>query len=540
MTAYASAAKLKEALANLPILDFPAACGIVRGAVAGLRQQDLKPAARLEYLGPLLVTCCQLLATHGRSQGTKRSRETERIRQQRLRELSLALTELFHAAQYTINHMETRRRFPWQRPPPLAEALHLALHTLSRLMMCGYLQYIPGARNLWKDLHDTLSLVERSGQLDTPVTLLAPIGGALTSTCTRIFVQTMLISLADPHRMSQEILWDCDLQLAAWSHLVTLQPYQPPEDLYGFFVVDPASPGPPLRLERLAKDADQAACRLLDCLALIATTESHLLLLEEHRTLPKDFLLDPAGARRALLQLLKGLTSPRARREPRQRTEGRHRLAFGVIAAHYFISGELAFTPTLMLPSEATGQGEQAPATPLGRADVLLQEWSIFDVSPNGFCIYSRDTDQPIRIGELLAIAQPAAPGTKTVFGLGTARWQMCQTQILRKVGIEILSRKVVAVAIRALQGSPIEKEPRRAFLLGNPFDDDDSTVVVSGILFAPERHLSMEIAGSWYKVIARDLVDASDHYERFSLVFEEQEPLSGSSTILLAGSTPQ
>jgi hypothetical protein len=517
--AYTHPAQLKAALTNLPILDFSATAPVVQEALATIQRQELKPSLRLELLEPLLLTACQILAAHGRGQG--HGADAERLRQQRLREISLIFAEIFRSAQYTTSFMGQSKWTVFQRAQPLADALHLALRAISRLLFCGYLQYAPGSRNLWKDLYDTYAWAEKTGNLHTPVSQPTAHGGSVTSTCARTFIQTLLIAMADPHRMSPEVLWETDQQLFLWAELARILPSkQQPQDFYGIFVLDPNQPGPPVRPERVGRDADPSACRLLDCRPLIGIVEVHLKLIESGRSLPKECTFTPATARRVLPQILKGLTAPRARRETRQRTEGNKWLAFGAAPAHYFISGLRPFAPSYRTDLGIfVDDGETAVSdeVDLSSSEFQLQEWVVFDASPNGFCIYSAETDHVIRIGDLLLLALPDR-GRGSAYALGATRWQICQTQAVRKLGIEILSENVRAIAMRAASGTPHDMEPRRAFLLDGEVGSGKTTVVVTGSLYQPQRELCLEIDGEWVNVQSRALVDSTDFFERFTI----------------------
>jgi len=528
-TVYTNPGKLKTALAHLPILDFTSSYTTLREALTAVHKQDMKPAVRLELLEPLYTSCCQLLATHGRIAGPGPGRgDQEGLRQKRLREIALLFTDLFRGAQAAASTMGDGTGGFLQRAQPIAGVWHLALCALSRNLLCGHLQYAARNDKIWRDFYDTMLAAEKLGHLDTPVSHLNARGETVPSTCARIFKHALLVALADPFNMASEVLWETDLQLMAWADGAKLKPFSRAGDLHGVFIVDPAQPGPPLRAEHLGK-ADPLGAYLLDCSALIATVEKHLKLVEADAPLPKECLLTVGTARRLLPQLAALLKAPRARRGIRQRVEGSKEVAFGAAAAHYYIGGMRPFghsggttPPPLAGISVDDGYGEyeeQEEEKPQQAAapEYPLESWGVYDISAGGFCLFSPDLiDQSILIGDLLVICLPERGGAAPTYALGVVRWQMRQPRLIRKLGIEVLSRKVRAGAARAQTGTVGETTPRRAFLLDQA--PEEGSVAVAGKIFKPQRGLCLEVADEWVNARGRALLEATDFFERFTV----------------------
>lgn len=184
----------------------------------------------------------------------------------------------------------------------------------------------------------------------------------------------------------------------------------------------------------------------------------------------------------ALLQrMLRALGRAAARTVPRLPGDFTLETAVGLNAVHYFAAGRVDFDSYLQSLSRTGSQWLQTGEQTVHR----LTQAQVLDHGLSGYRL-RWPADQPlrVRIGELVGL-NGAAPGLEPDWMLGVVRWLRYGADGGLMAGVELLSRRCLAVVVR--QGTDQVGQPRRALAL-QPLDDGIAPgFVLAGRLDAPK-----------------------------------------------------
>ena len=119
----------------------------------------------------------------------------------------------------------------------LRTAIYRALHYLGNFLYQSYLVYQPPEGQVWMEIHH-LYLFSEHNELATDIvkdTLHPKLG---SNTISALYKQIILLSLANPYRLSQLEIRNVNDQLRRWSRYSKLQKLNDPENPAGIFAID--------------------------------------------------------------------------------------------------------------------------------------------------------------------------------------------------------------------------------------------------------------------------------------------------------------
>lgn len=368
----------------------------------------------------------------------------------------------------------------------LTHTLHRAMSYQGLLLLRSYQVYAPYPRGIWKELHTIYHFIESYNLvkqvIKDPLNLLPG-----NSSIEALYKKILLLSLAMPYRLHRgEIDKACTLlnQFVGYCHISTItEPTHPT----GLFIIDLNSDNQPSYLA-MHTGNDFSNCRLLNTSEMVVNLNEQLQ--SENNELLNIASLDLL---RRLLSSWSVLSKRGFSRINKNNTTAD--VAFGLSAAHYFVSGEQNFLAT---PGENNGESviksktsdfystrvhgigdvtkgpdvwnmnytysnndpingepDTRSLTPSDNlhtgpsSDYRTVRLAMSNVSAGGYCLISQDdVDFSAHVGDLLAIHDENEPSIGQ-WGIGVIRRMLNNRSGNIELGIEMLTPNAVAVAAR-------------------------------------------------------------------------------------------
>jgi len=260
---------------------------------------------------------------------------------------------------------------------------------------------------------------------------------------------------------------------------------------------DLAHPGPPMRV--MADTKPLPGLRFLGAGEVRPHLEALLKLLEKN-IVPQDVNLggvyeaDRVKVAARHLFGYWGVTSP-------MRHHARHqvKVSMGVAIGFNRIVKQGAIEPGFDDQIVSTSDGE------------VIQTWEVNDISVTGFrCVLPAKSAEGVKIGSLVGIK----PENVERRGVGIVRRLRRDAQNNLHVGVEILSRHIDNILLRAHGGSRV-KGVEIALWLGKPGDDVGEVFLLMGAHdFSMSRSLHTQFEGKCYLLIPLALQERGEDYD--------------------------
>jgi len=366
----------------------------------------------------------------------------------------------------------------------LTTALHRSMSYQGLLLLRSYQVYAPYPRGIWKELHTIYHFIESYDLLNQvikdPLNLLPG-----NSSIDTLYKKILLLSLSMPYRLHRgEIDKVCSLlnQFINFSRLDKITEGSPPA---GLFIIDLDSDNQPGYLA-MHKSNDYRSCRLLN------TSEMIININEQLQSSDSELLKMASGDLVTRLLAAWSVLSKRSFSRI-QRDESFANVAFGLSAAHHFVSGEQAFSP---IPEETGTKPDvngkisdfhstrvHALSDIVKGPDVWNMNYTYSENDPNralpdkaslanniaaqqgfeyetiqlgmanisagGYCLVSQgDINFSAHVGDLLAV-RDTDDLTIDQWGIGVIRRMLSNRSGSIELGIEMLTPNAVAVAAR-------------------------------------------------------------------------------------------
>jgi cyclic-di-GMP-binding protein len=387
-----------------------------------------------------------------------------------------------------IDLMRGRDSVPFLKGGLVIGALARALIYLREALLKCYLCYSAVPPLLWADLHrlarfaDALGLLDKVAEDDQAV-----VRGK--ATIGEFYLQPVLLSLANPYRLSHRELTDLSLALEQWSKHATLAaprrggegfPIQVDVDIEPGRAVGGDDPGivwavetePLARLLRESAESPKTAIRSKR---------------NEPLAFDAEFLLGLAGSYGEVAE--RGF----------ERLPARHQLqtVIGLDAVHFMVAGRMDFQSFLRATGEVPKEIDaRAPASNWNLAGEQFRpsviHARVLDQSLGGYRVMW-DTVDSVRakVGEIVGLSTGSDDDQDQQWMVGVLRWLRVHASAQIEVGIELLSRRVRAVSLRAPSGKMAiaQRSLRLSPLKAGGFD---STVVLPGLITACEHALTL------------------------------------------------
>ena len=441
----------------------------------------------------------------------------------------------------------------------LTNALHRTMSYQGLLLLRSYQVYAPYPRGIWKELHTIYHFIESYDLLKQvikdPLNLLPG-----NSSIDTLYKKILLLSLAMPYRLHRgEIDKVCTLlnQFVGFSRLNKITEGTPPA---GLFIIDLSSDNQPGYLAMHSSN-DFSNCRLLN------TSEMIINLNEQLKSSTSGLLkiVTPDLSKRLLSawSVLSKRSFSRIQRE-----ESFADVAFGLSAAHYFVSGEQSFSTA---PGELEGDhaadfhstrvhalsdvakgpdvwnmnftysdNDPLNAEPdkkiLNNTDTMtsapISEYqtvklAMSNVSAGGYCLVSQENvDFSAHVGDLLAIHDTSELSIEQ-WGIGVIRRMLSNRTGNIELGIEMLTPNAVAVAARlesAGDTQPGSDYLRCLMLPELRTIEQPATIITPSMPFKTDSHIRINLQDRSILAVLSKQLESTRSFSQFEFKVLEED----------------
>jgi hypothetical protein len=288
-----------------------------------------------------------------------------------------------------------------------------------------------------------------------------------------IYIETALLSLMNPLAFSRPELEQMKALATGFAPVCQIVAKNPAEHA-ATLPVDADLPVDSFLKETEAVYLDFAALHT----ALSNAAESATEVGQSAVTLPDKTTLALSSV--LLARILKAFGLSLARTETRIHADYPVQTLAGIAAVHYFAAGEVDFDTYLQQISQLNGQGLSLSADWLIGDNSVPQQLTatVHDHSLGGYRLqWASDQALRVRIGEVIAI-NPGDAKLPADWMLGVIRWLRYEHDGSLMAGLQLLTRRCIAVAIRAgtdgsssnlqrgLELLPLQPDAPRRFLV--------------------------------------------------------------------------
>ena len=160
----------------------------------------------------------------------------------------------------------------------------------------------------------------------------------------------------------------------------------------------------------------------------------------------------------------------------------------GLKAVYFSINRETEYFP----------EQDDTAASP----DYEAEEWELVDQSLGGVAVIRNARPScDVRIGDLVAMSNDREKINWTV---GVVRWMMVYKTRNYKIGIQVISKTALAVAVRALSGSAQDCRFQRALSVS---EGGEQSLITTKGLYMKDRELEIKTQDGTFEVKATSMV---------------------------------
>ncbi|MCB1608045.1 MAG: hypothetical protein KDI71_13840 [Xanthomonadales bacterium] len=365
---------------------------------------------------------------------------------------------------------------PFLRGRVVALALARAMTHLSALLAKCYLVYAETPASIWQQMHQLIAFGRSQNLHDKPIT--DPHLPGITLTAESIYIQSMLIQIANPYRLTQREIVDLEGVALVWSAHCQVS-YDGGGD--GHFLIDPDEDSPPM----VARGQSGEFWRL-DASGLVKHVQTNVNLCANPDAMVmarSRFGQSPGSLTAGVLsRLITAWDFSGERAQPRLPAGYPMDVALGLHFAHQLTSENRDFNEFVR---ELSGGGielsdrERSAAWAQASGDSakpLVLRATVLDQSLGGYRIVWEDAEAlRARVGELVSLATVDEDADDSEdeprdWMIGVLRWLKGGAGNSLEGGLQLLSRRAEAVAVRVLKGADAAQVIHRGFLL-DPLD---------------------------------------------------------------------
>lgn len=342
---------------------------------------------------------------------------------------------------------------------PYAALLTLrCLSCVAWMMYDHYRVYRQPSAQLWRDLNHYYAYAEQHGY--ARIRVQDNFGQRdPDASCAEVYVQALLMFLANPYSLSVRQTVFVRRWLGKWSSLVNLSPQPLPPSQIPPLAIDLASSTG----ARFAEDVEPPTTRYLDLEQLAKTLRQTINLLKQGQTPAQLGLGEDArqpGCESLLMLLyVQWCRAGTSRAEDRLASQERATVCFGIAAAHFQANGGRHFRQ----PGELTAREKRDLDTfgyisrvdhEVGQTDAgVTENWLILNHSASGFMCMSRQPDGRARIAHNQLLAVRRESGKQ--FHLGMVQWVKVDANEEVQCGVRLFPGTPEAVAVRPSNFNP-------------------------------------------------------------------------------------
>ena len=489
--------QIEQWLTTLSYADFDKTGQLLYEATLATNLQLVKPSVRMElvelYNRPYQYYIDSRIKTE--AQYTLQSIETAQSQVNILKRIAM---NLGYACKMAAEE-ELKQKTLWRHTKPPLPAMLSALNYLSHALIFSYLEYSPIPKKIWQEINFIYDYAETLGKENTILPLPASDAGHTTNTIAQAYKRLVLASLADPYQLPFGAIWEIFEQLHSWAGYVHITRYSATDAPAGYFVVDLNGDSAPVPYFKFNQERITDKHRLIDATRLSKLIQEKCALLNRGEKLKDNLRLSPHYARLILGHLSQAWSLPPKRYFPREERRGMLYMTCGLKAVYFSINRETEYFP----------EQDDTAASP----DYEAEEWELVDQSLGGVAVIRNARPScDVRIGDLVAMSNDREKINWTV---GVVRWMMVYKTRNYKIGIQVISKTALAVAVRALSGSAQDCRFQRALSVS---EGGEQSLITTKGLYMKDRELEIKTQDGTFEVKATSMKESTLGFEHFNI----------------------
>jgi cyclic-di-GMP-binding protein len=312
-----------------------------------------------------------------------------------------------------------------------ALVIQRAMHAIKETIFIYYLTYQAPVKSLWAELHQLyFCALQQNAQT---LTVNESLSDNEESSVDAIYIQTLLLALAMPHRLSSQDIIKANAYLTKVADDAELSPIGFIESSVGVFLIELDGNQPPKAYSKKHGDPNSETDLFLLTVKVAKRIHTHLQLLKDG-ILPNDGSLPNNALNNHYEDLLTHLInhfgkSPLRVFSRAKKNDGIE-LGIGIHDAHYF----------------APKIGNDYKNLVVKSAAIKPSRWQILNTSAGGYALRKFNSSQvSMQVGDVAAIKN----NETLIWELGVIRWASINELDQLDIGFELISPKVRAITIK-------------------------------------------------------------------------------------------
>lgn len=476
---------VKQWIEALPMANSGATARLLYNGLKELNQLEVEPNQRIEILEQMRQPVQVVIASmerHVLGQSLPlplQKRQIGAVMRDFHRELAVGYAICVH------DYCAPRGSVPFLRGRSTALALVRGLGHASQALGKCYIAYSEIPAGVWGLLHRLVGFAFEAQLADKAVT--DPQVAGITLTPESVYLQTLLTFIGNPYRLTQKEIVDVETAAKIWAAHCRIDQ----AGTSGSFVIDPASDAPPM------SPRAEVAGRYwrLDTSSLVQSLQSQMRMLaskEATITVRGRMGQGPEITGEVAEKLIVAWSFSGERGHPRLPADHHMETCIGLHAVHYLAAGRQDFNEFVselgggVTVSDRERSAAWAQASSEAAVPTLLKV-RVVDQSLGGYRLFWENAEGlKAKVGELVALAAPAEDEDDAPdWMVGVLRWLKGGNNDSLEAGVQLLSRRVEAVAVRATGEAHSSRVILRGLLLAPLAIDGNQqpTLLVPSIL---------------------------------------------------------
>lgn len=313
-----------------------------------------------------------------------------------------------------------------------ALVIQRAMHAIKETIFTYYLTYRSPAKSLWAELHQLYFCALQQKAEDISVN--ERLSDDEESSVNAVYIQTSLLALANPHRLSGQDIVKANTYLTKVAHDAVLSPIGFVESSVGVFLIELDGNQPPKAYSKKHAEPNNETDLLLLTVKVAKRIHTHLHLIRDG-ILPNDGSL-PNNALSGhyedlLTHLINHFGKSPLRVFSRAKKNDGIELAIGISDAHYF----------------APKIGNDYKNLVVKSAAIKPSRWQILNTGAGGYALRKFNSSQvSMQVGDVAAIKN----NETLIWELGVIKWASINELDQLDIGFELISPKVKAITIKS------------------------------------------------------------------------------------------
>ncbi|MEO8101864.1 MAG: hypothetical protein ABI790_05025 [Betaproteobacteria bacterium] len=382
-----------------------------------------------------------------------------------------------------------------------------AMQYLRELMLASYKTYYPVPAGVWQEMHSLFLYADEQGLLREAVDAETPVN------MMDIYVDVMLVSLADPYRlMYQEVERVLEI-LKQNRGLVDLRTEADGLNPQRLFVVALDSDQAPKVLIQGGRPPAGQVLRLVDPGRLVDKIQQ--------RVRAQSGTGAVAAKSRAThdvtdltMRLIRLWGDPPKRQFRRNPADSSVALCSGIKAISYFT--ELASREDPEADAQAIRDGDtipllKIPQDPMSQM-IGVEEWHVLNQSANGLRMHRESGGNvSITVGETVGVRFVGGRS----WNIGVVRWLTLLEGNALEFGVELVAPAAISITVEPTIGS-IGKAVPALMLFPLMPDEESDTVLAAPDTFSDLREFELNAQGDLIRVRATTLIERTSRFDMF------------------------